>query len=539
MALPEELRKLTFAQYQQIRFKPDRALWHEGETKFEIALVHMGMSFDQPVTVNELSSDGTRRLVFTPDLFDYGSLKLPALKDADLGFAGFRVLYPLNEAADKGEGKGRGESKARAQSNARGEPKVQGKGKADGNARPEPKAEGKKADSKAGAKGESKADSKAVARPTPGSKAQPQGKDEVMAFLGASYFRALAERLRYGLSARGLAIDTGEASGEEFPRFVEFWINRPAPADDELIIFALLDSRRVTGAFRFVLRPGATTRVDVRARLYLRENVAKLGIAPLTSMFLYGENQPPAVNALRPEVHDSDGLSVHSSSGEWLWRPLQNPRRLLVTSFALTDPLGFGLLQRDRFFRSYEDLDARYDLRPGAWVEPQGRWGKGRVELVQIPSPDETNDNIVAYWIPDEQPAPLKPLTLDYQLLWGRETSLPMPLVRVTQTRRFMPPPGERKDKSPPDKTMLFVIDFEPDPEATIPPEANVQWTVSGGDNAEISERTLRRHEATNGWRATLRVRAIDEKRPLELRGQLNVDGAPLSEVWSYIVPPE
>jgi glucans biosynthesis protein len=276
--------------------------------------------------------------------------------------------------------------------------------------------------------------------------------------------------------------------------------------------------------------------MDVRARIYLRENVAKLGLAPLTSMFFYGENQPPATAGLRPEVHDSDGLSIRSSSGEWLWRPLQNPRRLLITSFALNDPLGFGLLQRDRAFRAYEDLDARYDLRPGAWVEPKGKWGEGRVELVQIPSPDETNDNIVAYWIPAKQPAPKRPLDLEYQLIWGRESGLPMPAVRVAHTRRLQPTPP--KDKPAPDKSTLFVIDFEVDPEAKLP-EAAVQWQVSGGDNADIMERTLRRHEATNGWRATLRVRPLDEKRPVELRGQLNAEGAPLSEVWSYIIPPE
>jgi glucans biosynthesis protein len=319
---------------------------------------------------------------------------------------------------------------------------------------------------------------------------------------------------------------------------VEFWINRPSPEDRALIIFALLDSRRATGAFRFVLRPGAPTRMEVRARIYLRENVAKLGIAPLTSMFFYGENQPAPVPTLRPEVHDSDGLSIRSSNGEWIWRPLQNPRRLLITSYALTDPVGFGLLQRDRYFRAYEDLDTRYDLRPSAWVEPKGKWGAGRVELVQIPSPDETNDNIVAYWIPDKQPAPKRPLDLEYELVWGREPDLPQPPVRVVQTRRLQSAPVERKDKTVTDKSTLFVIDFAPDPAAKLP-EAAVQWQVSGGDNAEIIERTLRRHEATGGWRATLRVRAIDEKRPLELRGQLNAGGVPLSEVWSYIVPPE
>jgi glucans biosynthesis protein len=462
--LPEELRKLTFAQHQAIRFKPERALWHRAGTQFEVGLVHMGMSYDQPVTINELSSDGVRRLAFSPDLFHYGSLKLAALKSPpELGFAGFRVLYPLN---------GR------------------------------------------------------------------NGKDEALVFLGASYFRAVAEGQRLGLSARGLAIDTAESSGEEFPRFVEFWINRPAPSDRELVIYALLDSRSVTGAYRFVLRPGAPTRMDVRARLYLRQKVTKLGIAPLTSMYLHGENQPPAAGTPRPEVHDSDGLSVRAASGEWLWRPLQNPRRLLVTSYGQNDPLGFGLLQRDRSFRSYEDLDARFELRPGAWVEPRGRWGAGRIELVQIPSPDETNDNIVAYWTPAQLPATRKPFDVEYQLLWDRESQLPAPSIRVAQTRRVILPAAERREK-PPEKTVSFVIDFEQDPAVKLPKDLPVQWIVSGSDNAEIVERTLRRHEAMGGWRASVRIRILDEKRPVELRGQLNAERVALSEVWSYVIPPE
>ncbi len=235
-------------------------------------------------------------------------------------------------------------------------------------------------------------------------------KDEVLSFLGASYFRALGKDQGYGLSARALAADTGLPTGEEFPRFVEYWIERPAAGAKELVIYALLDSRRVAGAYRFTLKPGSQTAIDVKARLYLREGIGKLGVAPLTSMFFYGENQKSLADDYRPEVHDSDGLSVRAANGEWLWRPLLNPKRLLVTSFATANPLGFGLMQRDRDFAHYEDLGARYDLRPSAWVEPKGSWGAGRVELVQIPSPDETNDNIVAYWVPDAAPEPRKPL---------------------------------------------------------------------------------------------------------------------------------
>lgn len=459
---PEELRKLAYAQHRAIRMKPERALWHGAAIPFEISFVHVGMSYDRPVTVNEVSSEGSRRIAFDAGAFDYGNLKLGALDEPGVGYAGFRVLH----APD-----GR------------------------------------------------------------------QHKQEYAAFLGASYFRAAAEGMRLGLAARGLAIDTGEASGEEFPRFVEFWIHRPAAGDRHLVIMALLDSRRATGAYRFVLRPGAPTRIEVKARIFLRENVAKLGIAALTSMYLYGENQPPAPGAARPEVHDSDGLSLRTAAGESLWRPLVNPRRLLITSFGLSDPAGFGLLQRDRSFRSYEDLDQRFDLKPGAWVVPRGRWGQGRVELVQIPSPDETNENIVAYWVPAAQPHPRKPIDVEYELVWGDEARAPGATMRVVQTRRLPGVPVDRRDK-PADRIVAFAIDFESAP-GEQREDLRPALAVSSSDNGEVVERTLRRHEATGGWRATLRVRHLDDKRPLELRAHLNAGDAVLSEVWSYVVPPE
>ena len=192
---------------------------------------------------------------------------------------------------------------------------------------------------------------------------KPGYKDEVLVFQGASYFRALGKGQSYGLSARGLAVDTAAAEGEEFPRFVEFWIERPRANATALVIYGLLDSRRIAGAYRFVLTPGAETTMQVTARLYARAKIGKLGLAPLTSMYTFGENQP-GKDDFRPEVHDSDGLSIQSADGEWIWRPLVNPRRLLVTSFGLTNPKGFGLMQRDRAVSSYEDPEALYERRP-------------------------------------------------------------------------------------------------------------------------------------------------------------------------------
>src|SRR5690606_10524437 len=185
-----------------------------------------------------------------------------------------------------------------------------------------------------------------------------KSKDEVMVFQGASYLRSVGKQQSYGISARGLAVDTALNSGEEFPRFTEFWIERPTARSKQLTIYALLDSKRVTGAYRYVIKPGDPTVTEVKSQLYLRENVTKLGIAPLTSMYLFGENQRAAVEDYRPEVHDSDGLSIASGTGEWIWRPLVNPKRLLVTSYSLSNPTGFGLMQRDEKFSSYEDLEA-------------------------------------------------------------------------------------------------------------------------------------------------------------------------------------
>ncbi|HET7924619.1 MAG TPA: glucan biosynthesis protein, partial [Rhodanobacteraceae bacterium] len=187
----------------------------------------------------------------------------------------------------------------------------------------------------------------------------PVYKDDVLAFLGASYFRALGKGQMYGLSARGLAIDTAVASGEEFPRFVEFWFEKPEAKADALVFYGLLDSPRATGAYRFAFTPGVDSIVEVTARIYLRDNVGKLGIAPLTSMYFHGSNQRAAGNDYRPEVHDSDGLSIQSKTGEWIWRPLVNPKRLLVTSFAQESPKGFGLMQRQRKFDTYQDLSTR------------------------------------------------------------------------------------------------------------------------------------------------------------------------------------
>jgi len=400
-------------------------------------------------------------IAFETAAFDYGKNKLDRSQFARVGFAGFRVHYPLNLAPGK-----------------------------------------------------------------------PAYKDELLSFLGASYFRALGQGQRYGASARGLAIDTAERGGEEFPRFEQFWIERPTASAKELVIHALLDSRRVTGAYRFVIRPGAATATDVQARLYLREPVAKLAIAPLTSMFFFGENQRAPSEDFRPEVHDSDGLSIQASNGEWIWRPLVNPRRLLVTSFALTDPRGFGLMQRDRQFDRYEDLEARYESRPSVWVEPVTKWGAGRVELVQIPTPNEANDNIVAYWVPNAVPSPGTPLDFSYRMLWMKDTDRRPSNGWVVQTRRGH---GYQRSSASND-TLKLTVDFDGPALRKLPVNAPVQADVVIA-NGQSTDLVVYRNDVTGGWRVVVELRRQDKEKPTEVRAFLRNDKEVLSETWNYIIP--
>lgn len=244
----------------------------------------------------------------------------------------------------------------------------------------------------------------------------PKRQDEVISFLGASYFRFLGRGHRYGLSARSLALDVGGEADEEFPFFRAFWLEEPKPDSLELVIHALLDSPSVAGAFRYVVTPGPQTVVAVTATIMPRKPLKRVGIAPLTSMFLAGEGDRHQRTDFRPEIHDSDGLMLQTGAGEWLWRPIRNPKTLTISSFHDRNPRGFGLIQRDREFGHYQDLEAHYHARPGYWVEPVGDWGEGRVDLIEIPTQGEEFDNVVCCWTPN---TPLEPGTateLNYRI---------------------------------------------------------------------------------------------------------------------------
>ncbi len=228
---------------------------------------------------------------------------------------------------------------------------------------------------------------------------RPDYYDEFCVFLGTSYFRAIAKGETYGLSARGLSINTGEPKGEEFPLFKTFWIERPAPNATSIVVHALLDSKSAAASYRFTIRPGATTVLDVEASLYPRVDLDHVGLAPMTSMFFFGPNNRVDVDDFRPSAHDSDGLAMYNGRGEQLWRPLNNPRDLQISSFSDLNPHGFGLMQREKNFLAYEDLESRFELRPSLWVEPIGDWGEGSVRLIEIPTKEEIHDNIAGFGI--------------------------------------------------------------------------------------------------------------------------------------------
>lgn len=363
-----------------------------------------------------------------------------------------------------------------------------------------------------------------------------------LVFQGASYLRAIGQGQRFGLSARGLAVDTGAPTGEEFPYFTEFWIARPRNTDSALIIYALLDSPRMTGVYRYTLHPGTTAVIDVKARVYMRANVDKLGLAPLTGMFLFGPNQPPKTPDYRPALHDSEGLSVHAGDGQWFWRPLLDPRMLTISSFETVNPKGFGLMQRSHAFSDYEDLDDRYDLRPSGWVDVKGNWGPGRVELVEIPTPDETNDNIVAYWVPRQQPKPLQPFNYEYSLRFeNTEQTLPQTLAHVTQTRYSEGTVKQDNLIRKPDGSEELLVDFAGANLDKLPVNAPVQAVVEPGQQVSLVEVKVVRNEAVGGYRLLLRFRRHTpdgvKPRPAKINAYLHLGDTTLSETWSYLLP--
>ena len=478
--LPRSLAELDYPDYQDLRFRPDSALWR-GEGPFEVQLFHRGFLFHRRVELHVVEGGEVAAVPYRSGWFDFG--ERVADRQADLpdglGYAGFRVHYPLND---------------------------------------------------------------------------PVRPDEVAVFLGASYFRLLGPGQVHGLSGRGLAVNTVGADREEFPDFRAFWLVRPQPGDSTLVFHALLDGPSVTGAYRFELIPTPeATLLEVDSHIFARRDVVTLGVAPLTSMFLYGPNRAGEFDDVRPRVHDSDGLMMHTRRGQWIWRPLTNRPALQVTTLMDIDPRGYGLVQRERSFEAYLDLEALYHRRPSHWVAPEGDWGEGGVQLVEITGLSEFGDNIVAYWVPAE---PFRAGDSRHYAWTIRTFDRRLPQQTLAHVERTvigwdaLPGQGD----PPPRSQRRFIVDFvpgesEPSPDAeghpgdddlprephapgTAPVEADLR--TSSGHLSDVRVLPLPR----GGWRATFRLQP-EGTAPADLLLHLVRGDSVLTETWSYLWIPE
>ena len=457
--VPKFLQELSFDDYQGIRFKPENSLWHESNSAFQVMPVPPGLFYKHPVQVHIIDAQGVHPLKFEKSQFSYPNTEVERLVPADLGYAGFKLTFPL---------------------------------KHDG------------------------------------------AQNQFLVFAGASYFRAVGRDNNFGISGRGLAVNTGLPGGEEFPDFVEFWLERPRPDADSLTFYGLLNGESLSGAYRFTVVPGDETALQVQSVLFPRKSVELMGIAPLTSMFYYGENTLRPAGEWRPQVHDSDGLLIHDSpSDEWMWRPLRNPEALSMDYFATENVRGFGLLQRDTDFHNFMDLEARYDGRPSAWVEPDGDWGKGHVVLVQIPTPDETNDNIVAFWKPEAEVAQGQSLKYDYTVHFGGPDIADSPLGRTQES--FLGD-GMRIGGGNEKGAVRLIIDFAGGPLDQLKADSPVLGEVSMLQEGELIEQFVEYVEPLNRWRLSILARPGDD-RPLSLRAFLRDEEQTLTETWQYELP--
>jgi glucans biosynthesis protein len=350
---------------------------------------------------------------------------------------------------------------------------------------------------------------------------RPDYFDEVAVFLGASYFRAVAMGQVYGLSARGLSIRTADPKGEEFPRFTAFWIEKPAPQATSIVVHALLDSESASAAFRFTIRPGETTVFDTEMSLYPRADIAESGIASSTSMFLFDANDRVGVDDFRTAVHDSDGLAIRNGRMEEIWRPLTDPKDLQVSVFSDLNPRGFGLMQRERDFFAYDDLESHFEKRPSLWVEPIGDWGQGGVYLIEIPTKEEIHDNIVSFWRPKEPLKAKGEYNYTYRLHWTYMRPNPRHLATFAKTRTGAGPNGTRR----------FVLElsgpalFSADP-------SQIKTTVSASKGA-IKNLVVQKNAETGGMRVSFELDPKGET-VVELRGVLLLGETPISETWLY-----
>jgi len=358
----------------------------------------------------------------------------------------------------------------------------------------------------------------------------PESNADWLSFLGASYFRATGEEDQYGVSARAIAIDTAlPDTEEEFPYFSRFWVERAPQDSRKIIVYALLEGASLTGAYRFDVRHERGVVMEIESELNFRRPVQRLGMAPLVSMYWFGQHDRHRAADWHPRIHDSDGLAIWTGAGERIWRPLNNPGQLRSNAFVDNSPRGFGLLQRERNFASYQDDSHFYERRPSLWVEPLGDWGPGAVELVEIPTDHNDMDNIAAFWVPEAATEAGSRLPLSYRLHWlSNEPYPPKAVARVVSTR--VGPagvPGNRVENG-----RKFVVDFEGGPLEDLVRSEPVEPVISTPDG-KIQGPYAIQIVGTKRWRAVFDLVEV-EAEVVDLRLYLRLGETTLSETWLY-----
>jgi glucans biosynthesis protein len=454
--LPDELNRLNFDAWRDIEFREDKSLLGANGNQFRLHLFHLGHLYKRAVTINTIRDGIPTPLPYKPSDFDFGKTKLEKPLPVNLGFAGFKIKFPLND---------------------------------------------------------------------------PKKFDEFISFVGASYFRFLGRNQQYGLSARALVL-AGGTNQEEFPFYREFWIDTPAPDSNKLTIYALLDSSVVTGALQFDCHAKDESVIEVTATLIPRRDDVKIGYAPLTSMFFIGENDHRYNEDYRPELHDSDGLLIHTGAGEWIWRPLRNPKLAVTSSFFDHDVQGYGLLQRDRKFDHYQDIALAYQLRPSYWVEPKTKFGEGHVELFEMPTTDETNDNIVASWVAKQPVTVGTPLTYSYSITAGldfdRLSENAKTLSTFQTTARAL---GSAEPNVP--GTRRFIVDFAGGDLPYYKDDAGSVQTIASTSQGKILRASTQWNPYTNGFRGTIDVQ-LDPDQTADIRSFLRSGTKTLTETWIF-----
>jgi glucans biosynthesis protein len=443
--VPDTLTGLSATDYASIRFREEARFFTDPPSGFAVDLVHPGFIYAAPVEIFLIEDGAARAVAYDPALYTFGNVQPPAADALPAGFAGFRVLAPLN---------------------------------------------------------------------------QPDVMVPFASFAGASYFQAISRDQVFGTSARGLAIGTGEAAGEEFPFFRAHWIE--PPAGDRIVAHSLLDSPSATGAYRFTLRPGDITQIDVVGTVFARNEITHLGLAPLTSMFLFDAKDRGEHDDYRLGVHDVDGLAMWNGSDERLWRPLHSPRLLQISAFSDSGPRGFGLIQREKRFEAYEDLTSQFHRRPSVWVEPIGAWGKGHVMLVEIPSNDEVHDNIVAYWRPASPVPAGNEVSLTYRLTWGWDVPDLDGLLRVVRTLSGSGPDGRRR----------FIVDFAGDGSGPAIRASAVQVSAQSNPGQMVNA-ILTENPEIGGLRLQFDLDP-DGAQQVEMRADLSTGERQIAETWVY-----